>query len=86
MMADTTTLFMRDIGLKMLGLEINKDIARPRIKHADEEQSLIEERIFGLSIFISMWKVANNLCKHQIFLSFGLNKFKIEFLKENDPF
>jgi hypothetical protein len=37
MMADTTTLFTRDIGLKTLGLEIKKDISIPRVGRADEE-------------------------------------------------
>jgi hypothetical protein len=86
MMANMMTLFTRDIRLKTLGLEIKKDISIPRIGCANEEQSFIGERISRLSIFISMGKVANKLRKHQGFFSFGLSKFKIEFLKDDDPF
>jgi hypothetical protein len=54
MVTNTSTFFMRDIGLKTLGLEIKKDVSIPRIRRVDEEQSFSKERIYGLSIFISM--------------------------------
>ena len=37
MVANTTTFFMRDIGLKTLCLEIKKDVSIPRIRNANEE-------------------------------------------------
>jgi hypothetical protein len=86
MMANTTTFFTRDIKLKTLGLEIKKDISIPWVGGVDEEQSLIKERISGLSIFISMGKVVDKLHKHQRFFTFGLNKFAIKLLKYDDPF
>jgi hypothetical protein len=86
MVTNTTMFFMVDIGLKMLGLKINKDISIPRIRHANEEKRFIEERIYGLSIFISMGKITDMFCKHQEFFSFGLVKLEIELLKNNDPF
>jgi hypothetical protein len=86
MVMNTMTFFTRDIGLKTLGLEINKDISIPRIRRAYEEQSFIRERISGLNIFINAGKVATKFRKHQGFFSFGLSKFKIEFLKDDDPF
>jgi hypothetical protein len=70
----------------MLGLEIKKDISIPRIGHANDEKKFIEERIFGLSIFISIGKVADKLHKHQGFLGFELSKLEIKFLKDDDPF
>jgi hypothetical protein len=86
MVVNTMTFFTRDIGLKTLGLEIKKDISIPRIGCANEEQSFIRERIFGLSIFISMGKVTNKICKHQGHFRFGFSELEIEFINDNDPF
>jgi hypothetical protein len=83
---NTSTFFTRHIGLKMLGLEIKEDISILRIGRDDEEYIFIRERIYGLSIFISMGKIADELRKHQGFFSFGLSKLDIEFLKDEDPF
>jgi hypothetical protein len=33
-----------------------------------------------------MGKIVDELHKHQVFLGFGLNKLKIQFLKDDDPF
>ena len=86
MVANTSTLFTGNVRLKALGLEIKEDVSIPRIRGVDEEKSFIKERIFGFNIFISMGEVSDKLRKHQGLFGFGLRKFKIEFLKDDDPF
>ena len=86
MVANTSTLFMGNVRLKKLGLEVKEDVSIPRIKGADEEKSFIRERISRFDIFISMGEIADQFCKHQGLFGFGLCKFKIEFLKDDDPF
>ena len=42
---NASTLFVRDVGLKMLGLEVKEDVSVPRIRGTDEEKSLIRENL-----------------------------------------
>jgi hypothetical protein len=86
MVVNTSTLFTGSVRLKALGLEIKEDVSIPRIRGADEEKSFFREIISRLDIFISMGEVADELRKHQGLFGFGLCKFKIEILKDDDPF
>jgi hypothetical protein len=86
MVANTSTLFTGSVRLKALGLEIKEDVFVPRIRGADEEKSFVRERISRFDIFISMGEVADELRKHQGLFGFGIHKFKIEFLKDDDTF
>jgi hypothetical protein len=45
-----------------------------------------EERISRFDVFIGMRESIDELCKHQGLFGFGLHKFEIEFLKDDDPF
>jgi hypothetical protein len=83
---NTSTLFTRNVRLKMLGLKVKEDISIPRIIGVDEEKRFIGERISRFDVFIGMRERTDKLCEHQGFFCFGLHKFKIEFLKDNDPF
>jgi hypothetical protein len=86
MVANTLTLFTGSVRLKELGLEIKEDVSIPRIRGANEENSFVRERISRFNIFINMGKITDKLHKHQGLFGFGLHKFKIEFLKDDDPF
>jgi hypothetical protein len=86
MVENTSMLFTGSVRLKALGLEVKEDVSIPRIRGADEEKSFIRERISRFDIFISMGEIADKLRKHQGLFGFGLRKFKIEFLKDDDPF
>jgi hypothetical protein len=83
---NTSTLFMGSVRLKTLGLEVKEDVSIPRIRGADEENSFIGERISRFDVFISTGEIADKLRKHQGLFGFGLRKFKIKFLKDDDPF
>ena len=80
------TLFMGNVRLKALGLEVKEDVSVPRIRGADEENRFIGERISRFDVFIGMRESTYKLYKHHGFFGFGLHEFKIEFLKDNDPF
>jgi hypothetical protein len=86
MMENTSTLFMGSVTLEALGLEIKDDVSIPRIGGADEEKSFFRKRISRFDIFISMGEIIDELYKHQGLFGFGLCKFKIKFLKDDDPF
>jgi hypothetical protein len=86
MVVNTSTLFMENVRLKVLGLEVKEDVSVPRIRGVDEEESFIRERISRFYIFISKGEIADKLQKHQGLFGFGLRKFKIKFLKDDDPF
>jgi hypothetical protein len=86
MMVNTSTLFTGSVRLEALGLEIKEDVSIPRIRGVDEEKSFVRKRISRFDIFISMGKITDKLRKHQGLFGFGLRKFKIEFLKDDDPF
>jgi hypothetical protein len=86
MVANMSTLFMRSVRLKTLGLEVKEDVSIPRIRGADEEKSFVRERISRFDVFINMGEIADKLHKYQGLFGFGLHKFKIEFLKDDDPF
>jgi hypothetical protein len=86
MVANTLTLFTGSVRLKALGLEIKEDVFLQRIKGVDEEKSFIRERISRFNIFISMGEITDKLRKHQGLFGFGLHKFMIEFLKDDNPF
>jgi hypothetical protein len=86
MVANTSTLFTGSVRLKTLGLEVKEDISIPRIRGVDEEKSFIGERISRFDVFINTGEIADKLRKHQGLFGFGLRKFKIEFLKDDDPF
>jgi hypothetical protein len=86
MVANTSTLFAGSVRLKALGLEVKEDVSVPGIRGTDEEKSFIGERISRFNVFISTREIANKLRKHQGLFGFGLCKFKIEFLKDDDPF
>jgi hypothetical protein len=83
---NASTLFVRNVGLKTLGLKVEKNVSIPRIGGADVENRLIRERISRFNVFIDMRESTDNLYKHQGFFVFGLRKLDIEFLKNNDPF
>jgi hypothetical protein len=86
MVANTSMLFMRSVRLKELGLELKEDVSVLRIRGADEEKSFTGERISRFGVFISMRESTDKLCKHQGLFGFGLCKFKINFLKDDNPF
>jgi hypothetical protein len=86
MVVNMSTLFTESVRLKALGLEIKEDVSIPRIRGADEEKSFFKERISRFDVFISMGEIADELRKHHGIFGFGLCKFKIEFLKDDDPF
>jgi hypothetical protein len=83
---DTSMLFTRNVRMKALGLKVKEDVSVPRIRGADEEKRFIRERISRFDVFINMRESTDKLCKHQGIFGFGLRKFKIKFLKDNDPF
>jgi hypothetical protein len=84
--ANTSKLFTGSVRLKALGLEVKEDVSIPRIRGVDEEKSFVRERISRFDVFVNMGEIADKLRKHQGPFGFGLRKFKIEFLKDDDPF
>jgi hypothetical protein len=86
MLENTSTLLTGSVRLKALGLEIKENVSIPRIRCVDEEKSFVRERISRFDIFIGMGEISNKLHKHQGLFGFGLRKFKIEFMKDDDPF
>jgi hypothetical protein len=86
MVVNTSTLFTGSVRLKVLGLEVKEDVSMPRIRGDYEEKSFIGERISRFDVFISTREIADKIRKHQGLFGFGLCKFKIEFLKDDDPF
>ena len=86
MVTYASTLFSRDVGLKMLGLKVKENVSIPRVRGDDEEKRLIGKRVSRFVVFIGTWKSTYELGKHQGFFGFGFGKLKIEFLKDHDPF
>jgi hypothetical protein len=83
---NASSLFTRDVGLKMLCLKVEENVSIPRIRGADEEERFVGERISRFDVFIDTRKRTDELDKHQGFFGFRLRKLKIKFLKNNDPF
>jgi hypothetical protein len=86
MVVNTSILFMGSFRMKVLGLEVKEDVSILRIRGVYEEKSFFRERISRFDIFINMGEIADKLRKQQEILGFGLRKFKIEILKDDDPF
>jgi hypothetical protein len=86
MVANTSTLFVKNVRLRTLGLRVKEDVSVLRIRGVAEEKRFIRERISRFDVFIGTRESTDKLCEHQGFFGFGLCKFKIEFLKDNDPF
>jgi hypothetical protein len=67
-------------------LEVKEDVFVPGIRGSDDERSFIGERISRFDVFLNTRESTDKLHKHQGLFGFGLCKFKIEFLKDDDPF
>ena len=83
---DASTLFSRDVWLKMLGLKVEENVSIPRVRGADEEERLIRKRVSRFIVFIGTRERTDELNKHQGFFGFSLCKLEIEFFKNDDPF
>ena len=86
MVTDASTLFTRDVGMKMLGLKVEENVSVPRVRGADEEERFIGERISRFNVFIGTREITDKLDKHQGFFGFSLRKLEIESSESNDPF